>query len=179
MAIEGLTKQEEVFVNGLAQGLSQRQAYLKAYPKRRKWKENSLDNHACLIRKKPKVSQRYAELMETLRAEEQAKTKWTREQSIETLRFVVDKNKEDLERINRAAEEEVEMLLQLMQDHPEKAPEFAKQLLKQKKQRRISGIHNGGIIGAVAELNKMQGFNEETINLNGAVVFSGEDELED
>jgi hypothetical protein len=104
---------------------------------------------------------------------------WTREQSIETLRYVIDINKKDLERINKAFEEELEMLQKLMQEDPEKAPLYLEQILKQRKLRRASKVNNQGIIDAVAELNKMQGFNEETINMNGTVVFTGEEELED
>ena len=48
-----------------------------------------------------------------------------------------------------------------------------------RKSRRASQVNNKGITEAVAELNKMQGFNEETINMNGSVVFSGEEDLED
>ena len=54
-----------------------------------------------------------------------------------------------------------------------------REILKQRKLRRASQVNNKGIIDAVAELNKMQGFNEETINMNGTVVFAGEEELED
>ena len=104
---------------------------------------------------------------------------WTREQAIETLRYVIDVNKKDLERINKAFEEELEMLQKLMQEDPEKAPLYLEQILKQRKLRRASKVNNQGIIDAVAELNKMQGFNEETINMNGTVIFTGEEDLED
>jgi len=129
--------------------------------------------------KNEKVKARYEQLLNKMREKEQEKTMWTREQAIETLRYVIDVNKKDLERINKAFEEELEMLQKLMQEDPEKAPLYLEQILKQRKLRRASKVNNQGIIDAVAELNKMQGFNEETINMNGTVIFTGEEELED
>lgn len=174
-----LTKPQEIFIQELLKGNTQRQAYLKAYPSRKNWKENSLDAAASTLFKNNKVRKRYDELLNKMREEETKKTMWTREQSIETLRYVIDVNKRDLERINKAFEEELEALQKLMQENPEKAPQYLKEILKQRKLRRASKVNNQGIIEAVAELNKMQGFNEETINMNGTVIFTGEEELED
>jgi len=174
-----LTKPQEIFIQELLKGNTQRQAYLKAYPSKKKWKENSIDAAASTLFKNDKVHKRYEQLLNHMREEETKKTMWTREQSIETLRYVIDVNKKDLERINKAFEEELEALQKLMQEDPEKAPQYLQQILKQRKLRRASKVNNQGIIDAVAELNKMQGFNEETINMNGTVIFTGEEELED
>jgi hypothetical protein len=174
-----LTKPQEIFIQELLKGSTQRQAYLKAYPSKKKWKESSLDSAASSLLKNEKVKTRYEQLLNKMREKEQEKTMWTREQSIETLRYVIDVNKKDLERINKAFEEELEALQKLMQENPEEAPLYLQQILKQRKLRRASKVNNQGIIDAVAELNKMQGFNEETINMNGTVVFTGEEELED
>lgn len=174
-----LTKPQEIFIQELLKGNTQRQAYLKAYPSKKKWKESSLDTAASNLLKNAKVKTRYEQLLNNMREKEQEKTMWTREQAIETLRYVIDINKKDLERINKAHEEELEMLQKLMQENPEKAPLYLQLILKQRKSRRASQTNNKGIIEAVAELNKMQGFNEETINMNGTVVFTGEEELED
>ena len=176
---DSLTKPQEIFIQELLKGNTQRQAYLKAYPSRKNWKENSLDAAASTLFKNNKVRKRYDELLNKMREEETKKTMWTREQSIETLRYVIDVNKKDLERINKAFEEELEALQKLMQEDPEKAPLYLQQILRQRKLRRASKVNNQGIIEAVAELNKMQGFNEETINMNGTVIFTGEEELED
>ena len=174
-----LTKPQEKFIQELLKGNTQRQAYIKAYPSKKNWKENSLDSNASTLFKQQKVRQRYDELLNEMREIETEKTKWTREQSIETLRYVIEVNKKDLERIEAAAEEELELLHRMMIEDPERATLYIKEILKKRKARRASQVNNKGITDAVAELNKMQGFNEETINLNGQVVFSGEDELED
>ncbi len=174
-----LTKPQEIFIQELLKGNTQRQAYLKAYPSKKKWKESSLDSAASSLLKNEKVKTRYEQLLNSMREEETKKTMWTREQSIEMLKYVIDVNKKDLERINKAFEEELELLQKLMQEDPENASLYLQQILKQRKLRRASKVNNQGIIDAVAELNKMQGFNEETINMNGTVVFTGEEELED
>lgn len=174
-----LTKQQEIFVNELVKGNTQRQAYLKAYPSKKKWKETSLDCEASKLLSNSKVKQRYTELLYKMRENEQKNTQWTRDQSIETLRYVIDMNRKDMERISNAFEDELEILQKLMKEDPKKAPLYLQQILKQQKSRRASRVNNKGITDAVAELNKMQGFNEETINLNGTVIFAEEDELED
>lgn len=172
-----LTKPQEVFIQELIKGQTQRKAYLKAYPNTRKWKETSVDCAASLLFGQTTVKQRYEEALQEMRRKEQETGQWTREESIKTLRFVIDKNKDDIDRIYQTAEEELELLAKMMQEQPEKAGDFLQYMIKQKKTRRISGVHNQGIVSAVTELNKMQGFNEENINLNGTVIFEGEEEL--
>lgn len=174
-----LTKQQEIFVNEMVKGNSQRQSYLKAYPSKKNWKESSLDVEASKLFKLSKIRQRYEELLYTMRENEQKNTMWTREESIETLRYVIDINKKDLNRIEDAAEEELELLEKQIKEDPTNAARYVQLMLKHRKSRRASQVNNKGITDAVAELNKMQGFNEETINLNGTVVFEGEEELED
>lgn len=169
--------QEEMFIQELLRGNTQRKAYMKAYPKRMNWKEKAIDSAASTLLKKEKVRKRYDELVVAMREEETEKTQWTREQSIQTLRYVVDKNQQEVERINNAAEEELKLLLVQIQQDPANAVKYAAVALKQRKTRRLSAIHNQGIVSAVAELNKMQGFNEETINMNNTVQFVGEEEI--
>lgn len=176
---QAITPQEEIFLQEILKGNSQRKAYIKAYPKRASWKPGTLDTQASLLFKKEKIRKRYDELLVAFREEEVEKTQWTREQSITTLRYIIDKNRQDLERIQAAADEEIDLLLQQIQQEPEKAVLLTQMVVKQRKQRRISAIHNSGIVDAVAELNKMQGYNEANINMNGTVIFSGEDELQE
>lgn len=174
-----LTSAQEKFIQELIKGSTQRAAYKKAYPKRRNWKDGSIDCEASKLFKKPQIRQRYDELLQKFRSREEEKSRWSREEAIKTLRFVVDKNKQEIERIQDAAEEELELLAEQIKIEPERANALIKEMIQKRKSRRISSIHNAGIVSAVAELNKMQGYNEENINLNGVVTFVGEDELED
>lgn len=58
-----LTKAQEDFVNGIISGLSQRQAYYKAYPKSKKWKEKTVDSRASELFAKSEIIGRYQELL--------------------------------------------------------------------------------------------------------------------
>lgn len=61
-----LTKAQEIFVNELVKGKTQREAYMIAYPNSRKWKENSVDSRASTLLKSAKVMQRYNELQKVV-----------------------------------------------------------------------------------------------------------------
>lgn len=59
-----LTKQQELFVLNLVKGMSQREAYRKAYPKSQKWQDKSVDSRASVLLKNAKVLERYNEMMQ-------------------------------------------------------------------------------------------------------------------
>lgn len=65
-----LTPKQEKYVLNLVNGMSQRQAYLAAYPKSKKWKETTVDSKASTLLKQEKVLERYQELMK--KAEDEA-----------------------------------------------------------------------------------------------------------
>ncbi len=173
------TPNEEKYLNYLLKGETQRKAFKKAFPHYVNWKDDTIDSQASRLLKKDRVWTRYLELQEMHRNREFEKTGWTREESIKTLRYVIDKNKQEIERIEEAANEEIELLAQQIQEDPANALLYTQEMLKKRKTRRMTAIHNQGIIGAASELNKMQGFNEENINLNNVVSFTGDGELED
>lgn len=61
-----LTPKQELFVKGLVEGKTQRQAYYAAYPSSRKWKEKTVDNKAYELFKNGaggEVKARYNELL--------------------------------------------------------------------------------------------------------------------
>jgi PBSX family phage terminase large subunit len=58
-----LTSRQELYCQHRAAGLSQRQAYYRAYPSSRCWKDASVDREACVLEAKPKVAQRLAALL--------------------------------------------------------------------------------------------------------------------
>ena len=82
-----LTTKQEKYVQGLVAGLSQRQAYIKAYPNARKWNDNSVDSRASNLLKNDKVLTRYNELMD----EHKDKALWTREDSVNKLIWLIEK----------------------------------------------------------------------------------------
>ena len=65
-----LTPKQEKFVLNVVNGMSQRQAYLAAYPKSKKWKDKTIDNKASELFNKKEVLGRYHELLK--KAEDEA-----------------------------------------------------------------------------------------------------------
>lgn len=61
-----VTDKQEAFVQALLRGESQRKAYREAYPGSRLWTDKAADEAACVLLKRPKVSQRYEELRSRL-----------------------------------------------------------------------------------------------------------------
>lgn len=58
-----ITQQQEIYVQALARGKTQRKAYYEAYPHSKKWKESSVDNKASALKRKPEIKARYEELL--------------------------------------------------------------------------------------------------------------------
>lgn len=61
--MDKLTPKQELFVQGIISGLSQRQAYRQAYPSAKKWRDNVVDNKASELLKNGEVLVRYRELL--------------------------------------------------------------------------------------------------------------------
>lgn len=59
-----LTAAQEKYCQARARGLSQRQAYIEAYPRAAKWKPENVDAKACNLESTDKVRTRYEELVE-------------------------------------------------------------------------------------------------------------------
>jgi hypothetical protein len=79
-------KQERFCQNLIIKGLSQRQAYLDAYPTSKEWKPETVDEAACrLVNNNCKVSARIEELKAEQKAIIQAEAKWTRNDAYKTL----------------------------------------------------------------------------------------------
>lgn len=57
-----LTAKQEKFAQGVASGLSQAEAYRRAYPGSEKWAENAVDSNASQLAADTKIAQRIAEL---------------------------------------------------------------------------------------------------------------------
>lgn len=87
-----LTAKQEKFVQGLVSGLSQRQAYRQAYPNADEWKPETIDNKASKLFKNSEILARYNELMD----EHKAKALWTREDAVNTLKWLVNQSLESI-----------------------------------------------------------------------------------
>ena len=87
-----LTPKQEKYVQGLVAGLSQRQAYIGAYPNAKNWKESTADSRASETLKNSKVLGRYNELMN----EHKEKALWTREDAVNTLKWLLTQSIESV-----------------------------------------------------------------------------------
>lgn len=90
--MSNLTTKQEKYVQGLVAGLSQRQAYIEAYPSAKKWKEQNVDSKASNLLKSDKVQARYQALLE----EHKNKALWTREEAVNELKWLFNQAKESI-----------------------------------------------------------------------------------
>ena len=88
----GLTTKQEIFVQRLIEGNSQREAYKFAY-NCENMKDESIDVKASKLFNSPKIIQRYEELLE----EHKQKALYTREEAINDLIWLKEKAREDIE----------------------------------------------------------------------------------
>lgn len=87
-----LTTKQELFVQQLVAGQSQRQAYRKAYPSAKKWKDNVVDNKASELLKNGEVSVRYRELLKQF----SNMALWSREQAFNEYEWLKNQAKDDI-----------------------------------------------------------------------------------
>lgn len=87
-----LTTKQELFVQQLVAGQSQRQAYRKAYPSAKKWKDNVVDNKASELLKNGEVSVRYRELLKQF----SNMALWSREQAFIEYEWLKNQAKDDI-----------------------------------------------------------------------------------
>ena len=87
-----LTTKQEIFVQRLIEGYSQREAYKFAY-NCEKMKDESIDIEASKLFNNPKISLRYQELLD----EYKQKALWNRSKAEEKLMWLLDKSQEDIE----------------------------------------------------------------------------------
>lgn len=131
--MDGLTQNQELYCQARCEGLTQRQAYLRAYPNARKrnWKPETVDSAACKLEADPKVSTRLA----SLNAEAAKQAKLSRQRMLERLDNLAEKSDKvindvyaDDKRINFNASQALisatKELLPFAEDEPEDKPPF-------------------------------------------------------
>lgn len=177
--VDRLSKQIEVFIQAIVSGDNQKEAYLKAYPKKASWKNTSLNVASCNLFRKPIVQQRFKEAIEAMRKHEQDKTLWVREEAITNLRFIIDENKKEVERLNKSYEEEMDLIAKEIENTTdiEVIKKMQLKIISKNKQKRLSSTYNQGITMAIAELNKMSGFYNDNSGVDKTVKFLNEDKV--
>ena len=87
-----LTTKQEIFVQQLVAGQSQRQAYRKAFPSSKKWKDSAVDSNASALLQNAKVLQRYRELLKQF----SNMALWSRQQAFNEYEWLKNQAKEDI-----------------------------------------------------------------------------------
>ena len=82
---------------------------------------------------------------------------------------------------NQAFEEELQFLQEQIEEEedPRVIKSLVNKMIKLRQKNHLNKIQVTGIVDAVSELNTMHGFNENNVNVNSAVSFVGEEDLED
>lgn len=94
-----LTPKQEKFCQNIAiKKMSQRKAYIDAYPRAAKWKPKTVDEEACrLVNENCKISARISELLNEEKEKAQEEAKWTREKAFEGLTWLINRAKSEAE----------------------------------------------------------------------------------
>ena len=91
--MDRLTPKQELFVQGIISGLSQRQAYRQAYPSAMKWRDKVVDNKASELLKNGEVLVRYRELLKQF----SNMSLWGREQAFNEYEWLKNKARASIE----------------------------------------------------------------------------------
>ena len=93
-----LTPKQERFCQNLeVKRMSQRAAYIDAYPKAKDWKPSTVDENACRLANNSKISARREELRREQGAQIAKEAMWTRTDAFKTLNSLITKAEEEIE----------------------------------------------------------------------------------
>lgn len=91
--MDKLTSKQELFVQGIISGLSQRQAYRQAFSTSKKWKDSTVDVKASELLQNGKVLVRYRELLKQF----SNMSLWSREQAFNEYEWLKNKARASIE----------------------------------------------------------------------------------
>lgn len=89
-------KQEQYCKNRALKKMSQRKAYLDAYPQAKEWQPNTVDARACELERESKIIVRIKELQDELKEDILKEAAWTRQDAFDTLKKLIDTANEEM-----------------------------------------------------------------------------------
>lgn len=89
-------KQEQYCKNRAIKKLSQRQAYLDAYPNSQEWQPETVDARACELEKESKILVRLKELRDEETERMSKEAKWNREKAYKELTELINRAKTEM-----------------------------------------------------------------------------------
>ena len=179
-----LTEQQKAFCRCIVfENMTFVDAYAKIYSKNNQTQKVKR-TIASKLMAQPNVRAYYNKLIEERNEIDKRTSLWTREQAIEAAKYVYYSGREENERIQQAYEDEIIALVQQREKairgeidiDPWKIDE---QITKLKKSRRLGLTPVQAMQGSIESLNRMMGYGKETLVVQAAVSFHGEDKLED
>ena len=162
-----LRQQQEAFVDCVMEGKSYYESYITTYPRSKKWTRNAIQVAVNHMMENENIKAKLAEYG----WRDKTKIYWTRQKALETINYVMDMNRKDMERIEQAYEDEIQILnAQIMEcsqamaqeTNPQKIYSIAKQMQEltaeialRNKQRRTKSTNARGIYEGAKILNRM------------------------
>jgi phage terminase small subunit len=172
--IKELSHQEKLFIEEYLKDGNQTRAYAKAYPNH---KTPTKDAGTKL--RNPRIQKAIAERRKEIDEKRTEATRWERGDSVREYKEIIKINKSEYNESVKAKQEEIEILEARLEEDPDNKT-IQESLLKVRRRKLVTHIYNDAILKALEGLNKMHGFNEQTINTNmPVVIFRGEEDLED
>ena len=173
-----LTSQQEAFVECIMEGKSYYESYITAYPKSKNWTRNAIQVAANHMMENERIRAK----LEEYGWKDKTKVYWTRQKALETINYVMDMNRKDMERIERAYEDEIQILnaqilecsqAMTQETEPRKIYAIAKQMQEltaeialRNKQRRTNSTNARGIYEGAKILNRMFGYDITKVEIN-------------
>lgn len=93
-------KQEQYCKNRAILKMSQRNAYIDAFPSAKNWQANTVDVRACELEKESKILVRIKELQDEIKAEMMQKAEWTRKDALNELKRLIDRANKEMDETN-------------------------------------------------------------------------------
>ena len=172
-----LTPQQEIFVDEILKGTTQYAAYLKAYPKAKKWQRNTVDSRASVLMNNKKIIKR----LEQAGWKDKKHVEWTRKRALNTINHLLEMHERDLERIEEACQTEIDLLEVRLGQYAQKLAQadnmkdmvaissdmqdITETIAKLKKQRRVNSVNTNGILNAAKVLNRMFGLDVTKVEI--------------
>lgn len=96
--------------------MSQRAAYIDAYPKAKDWKMSTVDENACRLANNSKILARREELRQEQSKEIALEAKWTRQDAFNTLNKLIAKAEEEIETRGEMASPNVSAIINAVKE---------------------------------------------------------------
>lgn len=173
-----LTKKEKYFLELLVKQQKPKwQAYDIAYPAKTRQavlekygKSKYIErcgNKANKLLNKANVAKRYQEMLDKIEEKLINKCLWSREEAIEKLKDIINRNENEQKRINDSYEAQIDILLIKIQESTtaNQKEKYINQVIELRKKIRNNQVNNNSVISAISELNKMHGFNAQELTI--------------